>query len=170
MLSVITCLILLLFLLINIWQDVQSMTPSNPNLKINKSPDELTQEEWESLCDHCGLCCLQKLEDKDTGTVKYIGVACEFLDIEKCQCLIYDNRHFANPDCIALTPENIRQIKWLPDTCAYRRLAEGRDLEWWHPLKSGNPDTVHQTGISVRDKAISGNGLSTRIEEIDVDV
>ena len=101
--------------------------------------DKLTPAEWESLCDHCALCCLQKLEDEKTGTVKYIGVACEFLDIDSCQCLVYENRHFANPDCIALTKDNIRQIKWLPATCAYRRLAEGKKLSWWHPLKSGDP-------------------------------
>ena len=136
----------------------------------NKTLDELTPAEWESLCDQCGLCCLQKLEDKNTGKIKYIGIACEFLDIGMCQCLVYENRHFANPDCVALTRENIRQIKWLPETCAYRRLAEGIALEWWHPLKSGDPDTVHQAGISVRDKAVSGNLLSIGDADIDIEV
>ena len=136
----------------------------------NKKLDELTPAEWESLCDHCGLCCLQKLEDEGTGQIKYIGIACQFLDIEMCQCLAYENRHFANPDCIALTRENIRQIKWLPDTCAYRRLAEGRDLEWWHPLISGDSATVHEAGISVRNKAVSGQGLTTTVDYIDIDV
>jgi uncharacterized cysteine cluster protein YcgN (CxxCxxCC family) len=136
----------------------------------NKTIDELTPAEWESLCDHCGLCCLQKIEDKNSGEVKYIGLACEFLDIEQCDCLVYENRHFANPDCVALTRDTIRQIKWLPDSCAYRRLAEGRELEWWHPLKSGDPETVHQAGISVRDKAVSGQGLSNRVEDTDIDI
>ncbi len=116
----------------------------------------MTPNEWESLCDRCGLCCLHKLEDENSGKVIYIGIACEFLDTENCQCLVYENRHFAAPDCIALTQKNIRQIKWLPDTCAYRRLAEGRRLEWWHPLLSGDPATVHQAGISVRNKVTSG--------------
>ncbi len=132
--------------------------------------NEMTTEQWEALCDRCGLCCLQKIEDKNTGKIKYIGIACEFLDITMCQCLAYENRHFANPDCIALTKENIRQIKWLPDTCAYRRLAEGRNLKWWHPLISGDPATVHQAGISVRDKAVSGPGVFSRFEDIDVDI
>ena len=132
--------------------------------------DKLTPAEWESLCDHCGLCCLQKLEDEKTGRVKYIGVACEFLDIGTCQCLVYENRHFANPDCIALTKDNIRQIKWLPATCAYRLLAEGKELAWWHPLKSGDPATVHQAGISVRDKAVSGQYLHSGDVDLDVEV
>jgi uncharacterized cysteine cluster protein YcgN (CxxCxxCC family) len=138
-------------------------------LKI-KNLDKLTPDEWESLCDHCGLCCLQKLEDENTGRIKYIGIACEFLDIENCQCLVYENRHFANPDCLALTRENIGQIKWLPATCAYRRLAEGRELAWWHPLKSGDPETVHQAGISVRDKAISGQHLHSADPDLDIEV
>jgi uncharacterized cysteine cluster protein YcgN (CxxCxxCC family) len=132
--------------------------------------DKLTPAEWESLCDHCGLCCLQKLEDENTGRIKYIGIACEFLDIEMCQCLVYENRHFANPDCLALTKDNIRQIKWLPATCAYRRLAEGRELAWWHPLKSGDPATVHQAGISVRDKVVSGRYLHSGDVDLDIEV
>jgi uncharacterized cysteine cluster protein YcgN (CxxCxxCC family) len=136
----------------------------------NKTLDELTPGEWESLCDHCGLCCLQKLEDEITGRIKYIGIACEFLDIERCQCLVYENRHFANPNCVALTKDNIKQIKWLPDSCAYRRLAEGRELEWWHPLKSGDPKTVHQAGISVRDKAVSGQYLHSGDLDLDIEV
>jgi len=136
----------------------------------NKTLDELTPGEWESLCDHCGLCCLQKLEDEITGRIKYIGIACEFLDIERCQCLVYENRHFANPDCVSLTKDNIKQIKWLPDSCAYRRLAEGRELEWWHPLKSGDPETVHQAGISIRDKAVSGQYLHDGDLDLDIEV
>ncbi len=136
----------------------------------NKTLDELTPAEWESLCDHCGLCCLQKLEDENTGRIKYIGIACEFLDIAMCQCLVYENRHFANPDCLALTPDNIRQIKWLPATCAYRRLAEGKELEWWHPLKSGDPATVHKARISVRDKAVSGQYLDSGDVAVDIEI
>ena len=130
----------------------------------------MTSNEWESLCDRCGLCCLQKLVDENTGMVKYIGIACEFLETDKCRCLVYENRHFANPDCVALTKKNIGQKKWLPDTCAYRRLAEGRELEWWHPLLSGDTATVHQAGISVRNKVISGQYFHRRDFEVDIDI
>ncbi len=146
------------------------MTHSKSNPIKNKKIDELTAAQWESLCDHCGLCCLQKLEDENTGRVTYIGIACEFLDTEMCQCLVYENRHFANPDCVALTKDNIRQLKWLPATCAYRCLAEGRELAWWHPLKSGDPATVHQAGISVRDKAVSGRYLHSGNMDLDIEV
>ena len=146
------------------------MTHSSSNPIENKPLEALTHAEWESLCDHCGLCCLQKIEDEETGQVKYIGIACEFLDIETCQCLVYENRHFANPDCIALTNDNIRQIKWLPATCAYRLLAEGKELAWWHPLKSGDCATVHQAGISVRGKAVSGPYLHNGDVDLDVEV
>ncbi len=146
------------------------MKPLDLESMKDKSIDELTPDEWESLCDHCGLCCLQKIEDKHSGKIKYIGVACEFLDIERCECLVYENRHFANPDCVELTRANTRLIKRLPKSCAYRRLAEGRELEWWHPLKSGDPASVHQAGISVRNKAVSAQGLTVRVNDIDVDI
>jgi uncharacterized cysteine cluster protein YcgN (CxxCxxCC family) len=136
----------------------------------NKTIDDLTPEEWEIICDRCARCCLQKFEDVKTGTIRYTGVACEFLDVDKCECLVYENRHFANPDCIALTPENIRQINWLPATCAYRRLAEGRRLEWWHPLNTGDSRTVHEAGISIRDKAVSGRYCHVPDEDIDIEV
>lgn len=135
-----------------------------------KKIEDLTSEEWERLCDHCGRCCLQKLEDANTGKIRYIGVACEFLDIEKCECLVYENRHFANPECISLTRDTIKHIKWLPVTCAYRRRAEGRRLEWWHPLNSGDPATVHEAGISVRDRAASGLYYQGNDEDLDIEV
>ena len=121
-----------------------------------KTLNELTPDEWESLCDQCGICCLQKTEDENTGEVKVVGLSCEFLDTEQCRCLVYGDRKLVNPDCILLTPETIKQKKWLPDTCAYRRLAEGRDLEQWHPLISNDPMAVHDAGISIRDKVVSG--------------
>ena len=121
-----------------------------------KTLNELTPEEWESLCDQCGVCCLQKVEDENTGEVKVIGLSCEFLDTEDCRCLVYADRQLANPDCILLTPETIKQKKWLPDTCAYRRLAEGRRLEQWHHLVSEDPKAVHRAGISIRDLVVSG--------------
>jgi uncharacterized cysteine cluster protein YcgN (CxxCxxCC family) len=129
---------------------------------------EMTPEQWESLCDHCGVCCLQKLEDADTGEISFIRVACEFLDTENCECLVYENRHDANPHCIVLTKDNVRQIKWLPDTCAYRRLAENRPLEAWHPLLSGDPGSVHKAGVSVRNQCVSAQFVHP--EDIDIDI
>lgn len=120
-----------------------------------KPMEEMTTRQWESLCDGCGRCCLEKLEDEDTGEVFYTSVACRFLDIDACRCTVYEKRAALAPECLFLTPEKARAIDWLPVTCAYRMLAEGKDLKWWHPLVSGNPDTVHQAGISVRDKIIS---------------
>ena len=120
------------------------------------SLEEMTSGEWESLCDHCGLCCLRKFEDKKTGRIKYSGIACEFLDTDTCQCLVYEDRHFINPECIDLRQEIDNQMKWLPETCAYRRLAEGKRLQWWHPLVSGDPETVHKACISARNKVVSG--------------
>jgi len=122
----------------------------------SKTLNEMNRDEWESLCDHCGTCCLEKIEDEDTGEIMLKGVSCEFLDTENCCCLVYEDRKFVNPDCVVLSPVNIKQILWLPDTCAYRCVDEGRKLEWWHPLVSGDPNTVWQAGISVRNKVVSG--------------
>ncbi|MBN2124342.1 MAG: YcgN family cysteine cluster protein [Deltaproteobacteria bacterium] len=121
-----------------------------------KSLQELTFEEWESLCDGCALCCLEKLEDTDTGEILLTRVSCMFLDIESCRCTVYENRFAKCPDCLLVSPASVRRIQWLPDTCAYRRISEGRPLDWWHPLVSGDPETVHRANISIRDRAISG--------------
>ena len=115
----------------------------------------MTPDEWESLCDRCGTCCLLKLEYESTGEVKLLGVSCEFLDTETSDCLVYECRRTVNPDCLVLNPNNIEQMTWLPKTCAYRLIFEGKDLHDWHPLISGDPDTVYQAGVSVRDKAVS---------------
>lgn len=117
-----------------------------------KSLDAMTPAEWESLCDGCARCCLVKLEDEDTAEIHYTDVGCRLLDGDTCRCSDYANRQEKVADCVRLTPDEVRSLRWLPKTCAYRRLAEGKPLEWWHPLVSGNPDTVHLAGISVRDE------------------
>lgn len=115
---------------------------------------KMTKGQWESLCDGCARCCLHKLEDEDTGEVHYTSVTCHLLS-DGCRCTDYPRRHERVPDCVLLTPERVDEFHWLPTTCAYRRLAEGKPLEWWHPLVSGDPDTVHKAGISVQGKSIS---------------
>lgn len=123
-----------------------------------KNLAEMSKTEWESLCDGCGLCCLNKLEDEDTGEIQYTRAACKYLDIGACRCKDYDNRTDNVANCVALTPERLRHLPWLPETCAYRLVAEERDLAWWHPLVSGDPETVHQAGISVRGRVVSEEG------------
>ena len=115
-----------------------------------KSLEDMTGPEWESLCDGCGRCCLIKLEDEDTGEVHYTDVSCALLNADTCRCRNYPGRQEQVPDCLRLTPQVVRTIAWLPVTCGYRLVAEGRDLPAWHPLVSGTPESVHAAGISVQ--------------------
>ncbi len=121
----------------------------------NKTLEELTSWQWEALCDGCGRCCLQKLKNPTTGKVTYTWVACCLLDINTCRCTDYEMRHILIPDCVTLIPKNIIKLRWLPKTCAYRLVAEGKDLPEWHPLVSGDRNSVHEAGMSVRNRAIS---------------
>ena len=117
-----------------------------------KTLAEMNTVEWESLCDGCGKCCLSKLEDEDTGEIHWTSVACRLFDSGACKCRDYPNRTKKVDDCVQLTPENVGTISWLPTTCGYRLVHEGKDLFDWHPLISGNANSVHQAGISIRGK------------------
>ncbi len=120
----------------------------------------LSDAEWEALCDGCGKCCLTKLRCEETDRVYFTDVGCKLLDKKTCRCGNYAERTRLVPDCVVLTKETIDQLDWLPHSCAYRRRAEGRDLAWWHPLISGDPETVHRAGISVRGRIVSETEVS----------
>ena len=116
----------------------------------------MTQAEWEALCDGCGKCCLNKLEDEDTGDVVLTRVACRLFDDSTCLCSKYEIRKQFVPECISLTAKTLdRHMYWLPETCAYKLLHKGKPLYDWHPLISGDPDTVHQAGVSMRGATVS---------------
>jgi uncharacterized cysteine cluster protein YcgN (CxxCxxCC family) len=125
----------------------------------DKSLDELNDEEWEALCDGCGQWCLIKLQDEDTDELLHTRLACKLLDIGACSCTDYANRHKRVHDCVVISPESVKTLDWLPHSCAYRLVAEGKDLNWWHPLVSGDPDSVHEAGVSVRPWATSEEGV-----------
>ncbi|HGJ5883126.1 YcgN family cysteine cluster protein [Arsenophonus sp.] len=119
-----------------------------------KTLEQMTNEEWESLCDGCGQCCMHKLLDADTDEIYFTNVACDQLDLKSCQCKNYAERFRYEPDCIKLTRDNLTTFRWLPNTCAYRLIAEGKPLPAWHPLKTGSKLAMHQAKISVRHIAV----------------
>ncbi|NNF52131.1 MAG: YcgN family cysteine cluster protein [Gammaproteobacteria bacterium] len=136
----------------------------------NTALEDMTPEQWESLCDGCGRCCAVKLQDNETGKVHYTRAACRLLDPHSCRCTNYPQRAQLVPDCAILNPEQARSYEWLPDTCAYRILAKGGKLHWWHPLVSGSTETVHEAGISVRGQLISEEHIhASEIPEMIID-
>ncbi len=132
-----------------------------------KRLEQMTVAEWESLCDGCGLCCLVRFQDEDTGEVVPTRVHCKLFDPDRCACSDYPNRKAHVPDCIKLTPQNVEQLGWMPRSCAYRRIAEGRGLADWHPLVSGDPESVHRAGVSIRGQTISETALAAPEDALD---
>lgn len=131
------------------------MTDSTEPFWQTKTLAEMTSAEWESLCDGCARCCMIKLQDEDTEQIIHTSVVCHLLDQQACRCTAYPQRHELVPDCIAFTENIVTELAWLPRSCAYRRIAEGRGLADWHPLVSKRLESVHEAGISVRGKVVS---------------
>jgi uncharacterized cysteine cluster protein YcgN (CxxCxxCC family) len=132
-----------------------------------KTLEQMSPAEWESLCDGCGLCCLIRFEDEDTGEIIPTRVACKLFDDQLCRCSDYEGRKAKVPDCIKLTPGNIEDLLWMPKSCAYRRLHEGRGLASWHPLVSGDPESVHRAGVSIRGQTVSEATLDDPEDAVD---
>ncbi|MFM8342889.1 MAG: YcgN family cysteine cluster protein [Methylomonas sp.] len=118
-----------------------------------KTLAEMTTEQWESLCDGCGQCCLHKLEDEDTGELAFTSVCCDLIDLDTCRCTRYSERCTLVPECLDLKQHDFAEYNWLPATCAYRLLTDGKPLPEWHPLITGNPDSVKQAGASISSYA-----------------
>ena len=132
-----------------------------------KSLEDMSPQEWESLCDGCARCCLNKVQDEDSGAITWTSIACDLLDGQACRCRNYAQRSKLVPDCVKLTAKGVHQLPWLPPTCAYVLVAQGKPLFWWHHLVSGSHDTVHSAGISVRGR-ISARESDVEIEDYEL--
>ena len=132
-----------------------------------KTLEEMSSKEWESLCDGCAKCCLLKLEDEDTGDIAYTRLHCTLLDTETCQCSDYINRKAKVPDCVSLTPKSVSELKWMPRTCSYRLIHEGKPLPDWHHLISGDRSLIHDIGESVQGKTVSEDTVFSEEEQMD---
>lgn len=119
-----------------------------------KSLAEMTTQEWESLCDGCGKCCLIKLEDEDSGEIAFTSVVCDLIDLDTCRCTRYSERCTLVPECIDLKQHDFAEYNWLPSTCAYRLLTDGKPLPDWHPLVSGTTESVKEVGVSISSYAV----------------
>lgn len=125
-----------------------------------KTLKEMSDSEWESLCDGCGKCCLVKIEEEDTHELYFTGLHCKLLNSKTCQCSDYPNRKQYVPGCVKLTPDIVATVDWLPQSCAYRMVHEGKDLHDWHHLVSGDPTLVHKRGYSAKGKTVTEEGVS----------
>lgn len=143
----------------------QACSENQPFWK-RKTLIEMTEKEWESLCDGCGKCCLHKLQYEDTGEIDYTDVACHLLDISTCRCTGYEKRQKLAPDCIKLSPANVGELQWMPSSCAYRLLAEGQDLPSWHPLITKDPDSPYKAGQSAKKRAIAEDMAGNLLDHI----
>ncbi len=131
-----------------------------------KKLSEMTTEEWESLCDNCGKCCLHKLEDEDTAEIFYTSVVCDLIDLNTCRCTRYSKRCKLVPDCLDLKQHDFADFNWLPSTCAYKLIAEGKDLPSWHPLVSKQAESVHEAGVSVKSYAMKESEVDSTEDHI----
>jgi len=122
--------------------------------------DQMSPQQWESLCDGCAQCCAHKLEDQETNEIFYTNVVCQYLDTQQCRCNVYPERQQKVPDCIQITPQNAGTLSWIPDSCAYKRLAKGQSLPDWHPLITGNSDSAILANMSVSGKVISEDDIN----------
>jgi uncharacterized cysteine cluster protein YcgN (CxxCxxCC family) len=131
------------------------MTRLRPRFWETVPLDRMTRAEWEALCDGCGKCCMNKLEDEDTAEVALTNVACRLFDDATCRCSQYEIRHQFVPECIVLKPQNMdRNLYWMPETCAYKLLWQGKPLYDWHPLLSGDTNSVHRAGVSMQNRTV----------------
>lgn len=136
-------------------QEPKNQEPKNEEYWLTTSLNDMTDDQWESLCDGCAQCCAHKLQDEDTEEIIFTNVVCQYLDSNQCRCGVYQDRSIHVPDCIKITPDNAKTLAWIPESCAYKRLATGQSLPEWHPLETGDRGSTHKANMSVTGKVIS---------------